>query len=47
MDLAPKAADLSHCGITAVWLPPPTESVAPQGLYHFKNYSAKMLPGMI
>nr|XP_043631964.1 alpha-amylase 3, chloroplastic-like [Erigeron canadensis] len=31
MDLAPKAADLSRCGITAVWLPPPTESVAPQG----------------
>ncbi|KAK9061766.1 hypothetical protein SSX86_018949 [Deinandra increscens subsp. villosa] len=31
MDLAPKAADLSKCGITAVWLPPPTESVAPQG----------------
>lgn len=30
-DLAPKAADLSRCGITAVWLPPPTESVAPQG----------------
>ncbi|KAD7479496.1 hypothetical protein E3N88_02632 [Mikania micrantha] len=30
-DLAPKAADLSNCGITAVWLPPPTESVAPQG----------------
>uniref|UniRef100_A0A5B6YK14 alpha-amylase n=1 Tax=Davidia involucrata TaxID=16924 RepID=A0A5B6YK14_DAVIN len=31
LELAPKAADLSHCGITAVWLPPPTESVAPQG----------------
>ncbi|KVH48446.1 Glycoside hydrolase, catalytic domain-containing protein, partial [Cynara cardunculus var. scolymus] len=31
LDLAPKAADLSRCGITAVWLPPPTESVAPQG----------------
>ncbi|XP_058070368.1 uncharacterized protein LOC131219319 isoform X2 [Magnolia sinica] len=31
LDLAPKAADLSQCGITAVWLPPPTESVAPQG----------------
>ncbi|KAI3738212.1 hypothetical protein L2E82_28235 [Cichorium intybus] len=30
-DLAPKATDLSRCGITAVWLPPPTESVAPQG----------------
>ncbi|XP_034705774.1 uncharacterized protein LOC117929569 isoform X1 [Vitis riparia] len=31
LELAPKAADLSQCGITAVWLPPPTESVAPQG----------------
>ncbi|XP_050227688.1 uncharacterized protein LOC126677215 isoform X2 [Mercurialis annua] len=31
MDLAPKAADLSQCGVTAVWLPPPTQSVAPQG----------------
>ncbi|XP_076936676.1 putative alpha-amylase 2 isoform X2 [Bidens hawaiensis] len=30
-DMAPKASDLSKCGITAVWLPPPTESVAPQG----------------
>ncbi|KAL5582175.1 hypothetical protein UlMin_014617 [Ulmus minor] len=30
-DLAPKAADLSKSGVTAVWLPPPTESVAPQG----------------
>lgn len=32
LELAPKAADLSQCGVTAVWLPPPTESVAPQGL---------------
>ncbi|XP_059283799.1 uncharacterized protein LOC132037321 [Lycium ferocissimum] len=31
LELASKAADLSRCGITAVWLPPPTESVAPQG----------------
>ncbi|XP_021905353.1 uncharacterized protein LOC110820232 [Carica papaya] len=31
LDLASKTADLSHCGVTAVWLPPPTESVAPQG----------------
>ena len=36
-DLAPKAADLSRCGITAVWLPPPTESVAPQGLSDLNN----------
>ncbi|CAK9859227.1 unnamed protein product [Sphagnum jensenii] len=31
LELAPKAADLSQCGITTVWLPPPTHSVAPQG----------------
>ncbi|KAE8699689.1 Alpha-amylase isozyme 2A [Hibiscus syriacus] len=30
-ELAIKAVDLSQTGITAVWLPPPTESVAPQG----------------
>ncbi|XP_039063684.1 uncharacterized protein LOC120208473 [Hibiscus syriacus] len=30
-ELAIKAADLSQTGITAVWFPPPTESVAPQG----------------
>ncbi|KAK4710451.1 hypothetical protein R3W88_004964 [Solanum pinnatisectum] len=31
LELANKAADLSRCGITSVWFPPPTESVAPQG----------------
>eukprot|EP00257_Ricinus_communis_P019911 XP_015579026.1 uncharacterized protein LOC8285074 isoform X1 [Ricinus communis] len=31
VELATKMADLSQCGVTAVWLPPPTESVAPQG----------------
>ncbi|KAA0066555.1 uncharacterized protein E6C27_scaffold25G001200 [Cucumis melo var. makuwa] len=31
LELAAKASDLSQSGITAVWLPPPTESVAPQG----------------
>jgi alpha-amylase len=31
VELAPKAADLSKCGITTIWLPPPTHSVAPQG----------------
>ncbi|XP_008807825.2 uncharacterized protein LOC103720069 isoform X1 [Phoenix dactylifera] len=31
LELAPKAADLSQSGMTAVWFPPPTESVAPQG----------------
>lgn len=30
-ELALKAADLSQCGMTAVWFPPPTQSVAPQG----------------
>ncbi|CAI8591915.1 unnamed protein product [Vicia faba] len=30
-EMASKAADLSKSGVTAVWLPPPTESVAPQG----------------
>ncbi|KDP27239.1 hypothetical protein JCGZ_19938 [Jatropha curcas] len=31
VELAPKAADLYQSGVTAVWFPPPTESVAPQG----------------
>ncbi|BBN06643.1 alpha-amylase [Marchantia polymorpha subsp. ruderalis] len=31
LELAPKAADLKKCGITTIWMPPPTESVAPQG----------------
>ncbi|CAI5513187.1 unnamed protein product [Closterium sp. Naga37s-1] len=31
LELAPRAADLAACGVTAVWLPPPTESVSPQG----------------
>ncbi|XP_047319845.1 uncharacterized protein LOC124923895 [Impatiens glandulifera] len=31
LEMASKASDLSKCGITSVWLPPPTESVAPQG----------------
>ncbi|KAK7295450.1 hypothetical protein RJT34_18359 [Clitoria ternatea] len=31
LELAAKTADLSQCGVTAVWLPPPTESVSPQG----------------
>ncbi|XP_052116794.1 uncharacterized protein LOC107486262 [Arachis duranensis] len=30
-ELASKSTDLSQAGITAVWLPPPTQSVAPQG----------------
>nr|AIU94748.1 alpha-amylase [Morus alba var. multicaulis] len=31
LELAAKAADLSQSGATAVWLPPPTKSVAAQG----------------
>lgn len=31
-ELAAKAGDLAECGFTTVWLPPPTESVAPQGM---------------
>ncbi|KAJ1421491.1 Glycosyl hydrolase, family 13, catalytic domain [Sesbania bispinosa] len=31
LELASKTADLSQCGMTAVWLPPPTDSVSPQG----------------
>lgn len=32
-ELAAKAGDLAECGFTTVWLPPPTESVAPQGAF--------------
>lgn len=31
MDLHEKAAELSSLGFTIVWLPPPTESVSPEG----------------
>ncbi|KAH7425704.1 hypothetical protein KP509_11G067000 [Ceratopteris richardii] len=31
LELGPKAADISSCGITTIWFPPPTESVSPQG----------------
>jgi len=43
LELAPKAADLSHSGITAVWFPPPTESVAPQGLFNESNLNCMQL----
>ena len=33
LELAPKAADLAACGVTTIWLPPPTQSVAPQGTW--------------
>lgn len=36
MDLDAKVLDLSWCGITSVWLAPPTEYVVPQGTYHLK-----------
>eukprot|EP01018_Ginkgo_biloba_P014005 Gb_18574 [translate_table: standard] len=39
LELAPKAADLSQSGITAIWLPPPTESVAPQGYMPLDLYN--------
>lgn len=39
LELAPRAADLSQCGITAIWIPPPTESVAPQGMLLGLNVS--------
>lgn len=31
MDLKEKAAELSSVGFTVIWLPPPTESVSPEG----------------
>ncbi|XP_010259617.1 PREDICTED: uncharacterized protein LOC104598963 isoform X2 [Nelumbo nucifera] len=46
-ELAPKAADLSHCGITAVWLPPPTESVAPQGYMPSDLYNLNSAYGSV
>jgi len=45
LELAPKAADLSQCGITAVWFPPPTESVAPQGYMPLDYYNLKSAYG--
>lgn len=42
-DLATKAADLSHSGITAVWLPPPTESVAPQGFPSASSFQLDLI----
>ncbi|ERM99977.1 hypothetical protein AMTRI_Chr10g224780 [Amborella trichopoda] len=47
LELAPKAADLSHCGITAVWLPPPTESVAPQGYMPSDLYNLNSAYGTV
>lgn len=47
LDLAPKAADLSRCGITSVWLPPPTESVAPQGYMPSDLYNLNSAYGSV
>lgn len=46
MEMAPKAAELAASGITAVWLPPPTESVSPEGKHTFlahRGYTASRL----
>lgn len=47
LELAPKAADLSRCGITAVWFPPPTESVAPQGYMPSDLYNLNSAYGSV
>lgn len=47
LELAPKAADLSHSGITAVWFPPPTESVAPQGYMPSDLYNLNSAYGTV
>uniref|UniRef100_A0A7N0SYL4 alpha-amylase n=1 Tax=Kalanchoe fedtschenkoi TaxID=63787 RepID=A0A7N0SYL4_KALFE len=47
LDLAPKAADLSKSGITAVWLPPPTQSVAPQGYMPSDLYNLNSAYGSV
>ncbi|XP_057993749.1 uncharacterized protein LOC110658900 isoform X2 [Hevea brasiliensis] len=47
MELAPKAADLSQCGVTAVWFPPPTESVAPQGYMPSDLYNLNSAYGSV
>ncbi|KAL3525856.1 hypothetical protein ACH5RR_014228 [Cinchona calisaya] len=47
LDLAAKATDLSRSGITAVWLPPPTESVAPQGYMPSDLYNLNSAYGSV
>lgn len=47
LELAPKAADLSKSGITAIWLPPPTESVAPQGYLPSDLYNLNSAYGSV
>ncbi|KAJ6371238.1 hypothetical protein OIU77_001692 [Salix suchowensis] len=47
LELASKAADLSKCGVTAIWLPPPTESVAPQGYMPSDLYNLNSAYGSV
>ncbi|KAJ4974127.1 hypothetical protein NE237_007301 [Protea cynaroides] len=47
LELAPKAADLSQCGMTAVWFPPPTESVGPQGYMPSDLYNLNSAYGSV
>ncbi|XP_019195534.1 PREDICTED: uncharacterized protein LOC109189197 [Ipomoea nil] len=47
LELAPKAADLSRSGVTAVWFPPPTESVAPQGYMPSDLYNLNSAYGSV
>ncbi|XP_019244553.1 PREDICTED: uncharacterized protein LOC109224428 isoform X1 [Nicotiana attenuata] len=47
LELANKAADLSRSGITAVWFPPPTESVAPQGYMPSDLYNLNTAYGSV
>ncbi|KAJ8549954.1 hypothetical protein K7X08_033661 [Anisodus acutangulus] len=47
LELARKAADFSQCGITAVWLPLPTESVAPQGYMPSNLYNLNSAYGWL
>eukprot|EP00271_Cylindrocystis_brebissonii_P013285 TRINITY_DN329_c0_g2_i1.p1 TRINITY_DN329_c0_g2~~TRINITY_DN329_c0_g2_i1.p1 ORF type:complete len:1058 (-),score=276.27 TRINITY_DN329_c0_g2_i1:758-3931(-) len=47
LEMAPKAADLSACGITTVWLPPPTQSVAPQGYMPTDLYNLNSAYGTV
>lgn len=47
LELAPRAADMAACGITTIWLPPPTESVSPQGYMPVDLYNLNSSYGTI
>eukprot|EP00897_Mesotaenium_endlicherianum_P000654 jgi/Mesen1/1058/ME000123S00228 len=47
LDMAPRAADLAACGITTIWLPPPTQSVAPQGYMPTDLYNLNSAYGSV